>query len=128
MPVRASLGAGQTVLLWPTEQWQTLMLTSPARGEFQVDANFYVTARAAPPPGRSVACALASVPKPPRRTLSVAIILPNIQDNAWRAGKGVSQRGGCGTRCVRGRSLRRRRGRGLWKRRIRYWTAVMARS
>ena len=43
MPVRATIGSGQPLLLQPTQQWQTITL--PAAGDFRIDVNFYVTAR-----------------------------------------------------------------------------------
>jgi aminopeptidase N len=43
MPVRATIGSSQPLLLQPTEQWQTMTL--PAAGEFRADVNFYITAR-----------------------------------------------------------------------------------
>ncbi len=49
MPVRVWFGAGRSVLLRPSEDWQSLALTGAralARpGDFSVDDNFYVTAR-----------------------------------------------------------------------------------
>jgi aminopeptidase N len=45
MPVRVAVPGQGTVTLRPTEQWQSLAVTSPRAAELVVDENFYVTAR-----------------------------------------------------------------------------------
>ena len=45
MPVRVQVPGQGTVLLHPTESWQTLAVSAPQAAELSVDENFFVTAR-----------------------------------------------------------------------------------
>ncbi|HET9984394.1 MAG TPA: M1 family metallopeptidase [Longimicrobiales bacterium] len=46
MPVRVTFAPGRFARIRPTETWQTATVSLPSAVDFQVDPNFYVTARA----------------------------------------------------------------------------------